>query len=553
MSAFEFLAEWALRSSILILCGAAILAALRVRQPAARLTAWTAMLFLSLAMPLLTGFMPKLPVTVGQAPKVELPTRVIIPEVPARDVPPASVPPVKRFDWQTAVLAAYALVALILLMRAAIGLGIGLWMLRTSRPTGQWSEGVEIRESERAASPVTLGVFRPAIVLPPDWRDWTAATLQAVLAHERSHVHRLDPALQLVSTLHRAVLWHSPASWLLHRQIVRIAEEVSDEAAIGESQDRASYARVLLEFMQRGSLWEGVPMARYGSPEKRIDRILSGAAPGRIARWKLAVMPAMALPLAYVAAAAHPQRAAAIHIPPRMAMAVLEQAPVQPAPPPNHPQPGGRTTFLGNAIPSATVAVKSQIDGQLVSVNFKEGQKVHAGDLLATLDASRYEMQLQRAEQELAYDQRQARSGIAPESAVHTDEFNVQNAKLQLSYTRILAPISGIAGLRMVDAGNSVSPRDSQAIVVITQVQPIAVIFTVDEDMLPRVVARLRSGTIPVDAWNRDMSKRLATGRVTAVDNQIDVQTGTAKVKAIFENTDGALFPNQFVNVKMAR
>ena len=136
---------------------------------------------------------------------------------------------------------------------------------------------------------MTLGIARPAIVLPGDWREWDGAKLDAVLAHERSHIRRHDPAVQLLSAIHRALLWHSPLSWFLHRRIVRVAEEASDDAAVAVTRDRASYAEVLLDFMQRGvrgASWQGVPMARYGRPDERIHRILDGTALSRgVTRW----------------------------------------------------------------------------------------------------------------------------------------------------------------------------------------------------------------------------------------------------------------------------
>ena len=123
---------------------------------------------------------------------------------------------------------------------------------------------------------MTLGIVRPAVVLPEDWREWDRVKLDAVLAHERSHIERWDPAVQLLSAIHRSVLWISPLSWLLDRCIVRAAEEASDDAAIAATADRASYAEVLLGFVARGVTPLGIGMARYGRPDKRIDRILDG-------------------------------------------------------------------------------------------------------------------------------------------------------------------------------------------------------------------------------------------------------------------------------------
>ena len=357
--------------------------------------------------------------------------------------------------------------------------------------------------------------------------------------------------MQLLSAIHRAVLWHTPASWLLHRRIVRVAEEVSDDEAIAISPDRASYAQVLLDFMQRGVSRPGVPMARYGRQDERIGRILSGATLSRgVTRRSLAAIVILAAPVAYVTAAARPERGPEAR---HATEAVPTPAPVQA----ESPAPPAYLTALGNVTPSATVTVKPRIDGELLSVNFKEGEPVQAGQLLATIDSSPYRLQLLRAQSQLEEHQAQlammqGRSAPQLEAMVRADQADLESAKLRLSYTQVVAPISGVAGLRMMDPGNLVSSSNSPGIVVITQVQPIAVIFTVSEDQLPRILARLKAGaSLTAEAWNRDDTKKLATGRVTAVDNLIDTVTGTAKVKAMFDNRNGVLFPNQFVNVRL--
>jgi hypothetical protein len=161
------------------------------------------------------------------------------------------------------------------------------------------------------AAPLTLGIVRPAILLPLDWREWDSAKLDAVLAHERSHIRRHDPAVQLLSAIHRALMWHSPLSWFLHRRIVRVAEEASDDAVVLATCDRASYAEILLDFMQRGMRgphWHGVAMARYGRPDDRINRILDEPSLSKgMTRWSMGAILALASPLAFLVATAHPQ------------------------------------------------------------------------------------------------------------------------------------------------------------------------------------------------------------------------------------------------------
>jgi multidrug efflux system membrane fusion protein len=235
---------------------------------------------------------------------------------------------------------------------------------------------------------------------------------------------------------------------------------------------------------------------------------------------------------------------------------------------------------LGNVAAFNTVTVKPRVDGQLLSETFKEGEMVQAGQLLASIDPQPYELQLAQAEGQLLRDlaavkgaraeldriESQVAANVIPrpqsdaqvarlaelEGSTRTDQAKVDLARLQLTYAQIRAPITGVAGLRLVDPGNVVHAADANGILVITQLQPIAVLFTIPEDALPQVRARLKEGaSLPVEAWNRDYTVKIATGRLTAVDNRIDPETGTVKLKAVFDNKDDALFPNQFVNVRM--
>jgi multidrug efflux system membrane fusion protein len=235
---------------------------------------------------------------------------------------------------------------------------------------------------------------------------------------------------------------------------------------------------------------------------------------------------------------------------------------------------------LGTVTALRTVTVKSRVDGELIHVAFKEGSLVNAGDLLAEIDPRAFQVQLMQAEGQLQRDQALLKNAqmdlvryktlleqdsIAAQQThtqqsvveqhqgtVEIDRGLVANAKLQLSYARIAAPITGRLGLRLVDQGNIINTSDASGLAVITQISPISAVFTLPEDNLPAVMKRFKSGEVlSIEAYDRGGNIKLAEGQLLAVDNQIDTSTGTVKLKGQFTNEDNTLFSNQFVNIKM--
>lgn len=241
---------------------------------------------------------------------------------------------------------------------------------------------------------------------------------------------------------------------------------------------------------------------------------------------------------------------------------------------------------LGTVLPSSDVLVTSRVDGQLQRLHFQEGQRVQAGDLLAEIDPRPFKATLDQARGTLAKDQAQldnARKDLARyatlaqgnyiatqqyetqralvrqyEGTVEADKAAVDSATLQLNYSRITAPVSGRLGLRNVDEGNMIKASDTSGIVRITEVSPCDVVFTLPESQVPLVVQALRAQEgnadrqpLPVQAWDREQKHQLDVGGLVSLDNQIDLSTGTVKLKARFPNTAGALYPNQFVNARL--
>lgn len=236
-------------------------------------------------------------------------------------------------------------------------------------------------------------------------------------------------------------------------------------------------------------------------------------------------------------------------------------------------------TGLGTVTAFYTANIKSRVDGQIMKVNFREGQDVRQGEPLIEIDPRPYQVMVEQTQAQLFKDQASLRDAklnydryvalipsgsIAQQQVdtqkatvdqldgqVRTDQAQIDSAKLNIVYSHITAPFAGRVGLRQVDPGNIVHATDTNPMLILTQMHPIAVIFILPEDVLPRVAAQMKKGTLEVDAFSRDDQTKLGTGKLQTIDNEIDPTTGTAKLKAIFDNTDQRLWPNQFVNANL--
>jgi len=311
------LTEWAIRAIALAAIAGALLWILRVKDASVRLAAWTAVLVGALLIPpagfvgpVVTFSVPHpLAGPVAAAARNSAAVDTANPEsaelFPGGQTPPATTsrPSVR---WPAVLVSLWAVVAAAMLLRLSMGLWLSYWLRRGSR---RIEEGVA--ESSGVAVPVTVGVMRPMILLPFDWREWEPWKLRAVIAHEKAHVDRRDPLCQAVAAFYRGVCWFHPLSWWLHRHLVELAEAASDDAALREAPDRLLYAEALLSFFERTqnrSRSEGVAMAKKGKATRRIERILdTGRMLSRsLAPRALAMLVLSAVPLIYLASSMRP-------------------------------------------------------------------------------------------------------------------------------------------------------------------------------------------------------------------------------------------------------
>ncbi|MGD0299281.1 MAG: efflux RND transporter periplasmic adaptor subunit [Bryobacteraceae bacterium] len=411
---------------------------------------------------------------------------------------------------------------------------------------------VEVRSSPGLLEPGVIGLLHPVLLLPADIQQrLTPPQLEAVLAHELYHIRRRDNLTSAVHMLVEALFWFHPLVWWIGARLVAERERACDEEVLRLGNAPHEYAEGILNVCKSylESPLRCVTGVSGAGLRKRIQATLAGRVAG-----ELNLAKKMALGVAGIIVLATPVVVGFLGAP----SVGAQSKPPGPATGPEHVR--ACVDAIGS-VAADTVTIKPRVDGQLMTVTFKEGDLVQAGQVLASIDSRAYQARLDQAEGQLAWDQakladaqnatpNQPATISALESNLRVDRANVDNAKLQLTYTQVTAPISGVAGLRLIDPGNVVH-ADTDGLVVINQLQPIAVLFSLSEDCLPRVLP-LRDGVRPlVEAWNRDQTARLATGHLTAIANQIDQETGTFKLKAMFDNKRGELFPNQFVNVRL--
>ena len=414
--------------------------------------------------------------------------------------------------------------------------------------------------------PGVIGFFHPVLLLPESLlKNLMPSHLQAVLVHEMSHVRRRDNLTSAMHMIVEAIFWFYPLVWWIGSRLLEERERACDEAVLELGSEPHEYADAILNVCKSymDSPLKCVAGIAGADLKKRLQAILAERLWAdlnltRKAALIAAGVTALAIPVVVGMIGAPSIRAQSHPAPP-----IGNESQSRPKP---APEQVDYLSTLGT-VTATSVVVRSRIDGLLTSVSFKEGDTVQAGQVLASIDSHTFDAELAQAESQLAQDEAQlAWQRVAPsdggeqrqatlarsEGTVKADQAKLEAVKLLLSYAKVTAPITGVVGLRRVDPGNVVHAADIGGIVTINQIKPIAVIFNLADDSLPQVLARLNEGgALSVEAWSRDYTTKLATGRLTAIDNQFNQETGTVKVKATFDNKDGALFPNEFVNVRL--
>jgi RND family efflux transporter MFP subunit len=441
---------------------------------------------------------------------------------------------------------------------------------------------IRVMSCPQRLEPGVFGIVQPVLLLPEGITErLSPAHLHAVVEHELCHVRRRDNLTAAVQMVVETLFWFHPLVWWIRLRLVEEQERACDEEVLGCGCDPQVYAESILKICEfyLASPLICVAGITGSNLKRRIEAIMTNrisrelnpsgklllAAAGMLALAGPIVIGILNVPQTHAqskqsvhsatSALAFSQNSSEVSVLAFPKVAAQLASGARPAPAP------GYMRALGTVAAFSTVTVKPRVDGQLMTV-VNEGDLVQVGQILASIDPRPYQIQLLQAVAQLDRDRAQladarlfpnAATNAQLESSIKIDEANVENAKVQVDYTEIHSPITGVAGLHMVDPGNIVfHDAASPGILVITQLQPIAVVFSIPEDNLPQVRARLTAGTnLPVEVWDHDDTVKIATGRLTAVDNQIDLTTGTAKLKAVFDNKDGALFPNQFVNVRM--
>jgi RND family efflux transporter MFP subunit len=480
--------------------------------------------------------------------------------------------------------------------------------VRTSAPV-DISAAVEVRSSTELLEPGVVGLFRPTLLLPAGISErLTPSQLEAVLAHELSHIRRRDNLTAAIHMSVEALFWFHPAVWWIGSRLVEEREHACDEAVLSLGNEPRDYAEAILSVCKHyvesplGCV-SGVTGARIN---QRIQAILMSRVGGKM-NWArktalaIAAFAALGTPIVVGAIIVRPAKAQATAAtltsisakPTRTSAASADGVAIAEASKPERPSltPGRTSTGRGvsaqgqaqasaashlndsiaalGTVTAASVIVTPKADGELISFNFKEGELVQKGQLIGSIQLPVQQMALERAQDRLRFDQAELATATADlakhdtsmseqlalitqlKKSVEADQISLQDAQRESSLGELVAPMTGVAGFHLVDPGNVV--HAGQPLVVINQQQPISVLFGVDAALLPRALALLRNGGgAPVEVWSRDPNAaKIATGRLVAADNEIDQATQTVRLRGEFDNKDGALFPNEFVTVHM--